>query len=285
MSKIRPNTFDAGAAAAARAAAGLTQQQVADAVGRTKALVQHWEAGRRQPYPETTRALADLYGVDVADLLVSPLELAMADLATVRRAQRITVEAMAERIGVSTRSVEQVEAGARMPDDPMVWAAGYKLSLPALATAWRNTPPPAPAPLEPGSPTRRIEPGPTSPVTTALASEYGAETERLHASAPDLASDDLGMVRRRARISGDQMALRVMAPGDPAPKLRELYRVEAATYLPPDPVRWSRAYGLSVRALAACWRRGWVGSHGGAGKHTVDLRDDDERPPGRPGPG
>ena len=149
MSKIRPNNFDAGAAAAARAAAGLTQQQVADAVGKTKALVQHWEAGRRQPYPEITRALADLYGVDFEDLLVSPLELAMADMATVRRAQRITVDEMAERIGVSTRSIEQVEAGARMPDDPITWAAGYKVSLPALATAWRNTPPPSGEPLAP----------------------------------------------------------------------------------------------------------------------------------------
>ena len=285
MSKIRPNNFDAGAASAARAAAGLTQQQVADAVGKTKALVQHWEAGRRQPYPEITRALADLYGVDVADLLVSPLELAMADMATVRRAQRISVEEMAERIGVSTRSIEAVEAGARMPDDPIAWAAGYRVSLPALATAWRNTPPaPVAESLEPVG-GRRIEPGPTSPVTTALATAYDAEPERLQVSAPDLDHDDLGMVRRRARISGEQMAMRVMAPGDPAPKLRELYRVEAATYLPPDPVRWARAYGLSVRGLAACWRRGWIGPHGGAGKHTVDLRDGDDRPPGRPGRG
>jgi transcriptional regulator with XRE-family HTH domain len=284
MSKIRPNNFDAGAAAAARAAAGLTQQQVADAVGKTKALVQHWEAGRRQPYPEITRALADLYGVDVEDLLVSPLELAMADMATVRRAQRISVDEMAERIGVSTRSIEQVEAGARMPDDPITWAVGYKVSLPALATAWRNTPPPIAESLAPVG-GRQIEPGPTSPVTTALATAYDAEPERLQVSAPDLDHDDLGMVRRRARISGEQMALRVMIPGDPAPKLRELYRVEAATYLPPDPVRWARAYGLSVRALAACWRRGWIGPHGGAGKHTVDLRDSDDRPTGRPGRG
>jgi transcriptional regulator with XRE-family HTH domain len=284
MSKIRPNNFDAGAAAAARAAAGLTQQQVADAVGKTKALVQHWEAGRRQPYPEITRALADLYGVDVEDLLVSPLELAMADMATVRRAQRISVDEMAERIGVSTRSIEQVEAGARMPDDPITWAVGYKVSLPALATAWRNTPPPIAESLAPVG-GRQIEPGPTSPVTTALATAYDAEPERLQVSAPDLDHDDLGMVRRRARISGEQMAMRVMTPGDPAPKLRELYRVEAATYLPPDPVRWARAYGLSVRALAACWRRGWIGPHGGAGKHTVDLRDSDDRPTGRPGRG
>jgi transcriptional regulator with XRE-family HTH domain len=284
MSKIRPNNFDAGAAAAARAAAGLTQQQVADAVGKTKALVQHWEAGRRQPYPEITRALADLYGVDVEDLLVSPLELAMADMAMVRRAQRISVDEMAERIGVSTRSIEQVEAGARMPDDPIAWAAGYKVSLPALATAWRNTPAPIAESLEPVG-GRRIEPGPISPVTTALATAYDAEPERLQVSAPDLDHDDLGMVRRRARISGEQMAMRVMAPGDPAPKLRELYRVEAASYLPSDPVRWARAYGLSVRGLAACWRRGWIGPHGGAGKHTVDLRDGDDRPPGRPGRG
>jgi hypothetical protein len=185
---------------------------------------------------------------------------------------------------VSTRSIEQVEVGARMPDDPIAWAAGYKVSLPALATAWRNTPAPIAESLEPVG-GRRIEPGPTSPVTTALATAYDAEPERLQVSAPDLDHDDLGMVRRRARISGEQMAMRVMAPGDPAPKLRELYRVEAASYLPPDPVRWARAYGLSVRGLAACWRRGWIGPHGGAGKHTVDLRDGDDRPPGRSGRG
>ncbi len=199
MSKIRPNNFDAGAAAAARAAAGLTQQQVADAVGKTKALVQHWEAGRRQPYPEITRALADLYGVDVEDLLVSPLELAMADMAMVRRAQRISVDEMAERIGVSTRSIEQVEAGARMPDDPIAWAAGYKVSLPALATAWRNTPAPIAESLEPVG-GRRIEPGPISPVTTALATAYDAEPERLQVSARRTTPNPSGC-RSRPRTS------------------------------------------------------------------------------------
>jgi hypothetical protein len=74
-----------------------------------------------------------------------------------------------------------------------------------------------------------------------------------------------------------------MPPGDPAPKLRELYRVEAATYLPPDPVRWAGAYGVSVRALAACWRRGWIGPHGGSGKHSVDLRDGNDRLADDPG--
>ena len=243
--------------------------------------MQHWEAGRRQPYPEVTRALAELYGVDVQDLLTSPLELAMADLATVRRAQRIDLQEMAHRIGVSTRSIEQVEAGARMPEDPITWAAGYRVSLPALATAWRNTTAP---PLDAVAPVsdRSITPGPTAPVTTALARTYAAAPETLQVAAPDLARDDLGMVRRRARVTGDQMALRVMAPGAPAPKLRELYRVEAATYLPPEPVRWAHAYGLSVRGLAACWRRGWIGPHGGAGKHTVDLRGDDDQPPGDP---
>ena len=259
MSKIRPNNFDAGAAAAARAAAGLTQQQVADAVGKTKALVQHWEAGRRQPYPEITRALADLYGVDVEDLLVSPLELAMADMATVRRAQRISVDEMAERIGVSTRSVEQVEAGARMPDDPITWAAGYKVSLPALATAWRNTTPPTGRVARPGGRS-------SDRARTDLAGHHrtGHRVRRraraLQVAAPDLDHDDLGMVRRRARISGEQMALRVMTtrrPGAQAARAvpRRGRDLPAAR---PGPVGW--AYGLSVRALAACWRRGWIGS-------------------------
>jgi transcriptional regulator with XRE-family HTH domain len=268
VSKVRPQTFDAAAAAAARAEAGLSQQQVADRVGLTKAQVQHWEAGRRQPYPEVTAQLAELYGVDVEDLLISPLELATADLLTVRLAQRISAAEMADRIGVSTRTVETVESGARMPDDPIVWAGAYRVSLPALATVWRNIAPP-PETLDlaprPGGATATAE---LAPVTVAVGSVYGVDPADLHSTAADLSSDDLGMVRLRARVSAEEMAVRVLPPGSQVPKVREVYRVEAATYLPPDPVRWAKAYGLTVRALAACWRRGWVGSRGGAGKHA-----------------
>ena len=274
MSKVRPQTFDAASAAAARAAAGLTQRQAADAVGLTKANVQHWEAGRRQPYPEVTTKLAELYGVPVEDLLISPLDLATADLLTVRLAQRMTADQVAERVGASTRTVELVEAGARMPDDPIVWAAGYRLSLPALATAWRNTPPPesdldlAPRPVDPAS-----APAEPSAVTAALADTYQADPASLQHSPPDLAVDDLGMVRLRARVSVEEMALRVAPPGARSTKVRDVYRVESAIYLPPDPVRWARNYGLTVRALAACWRRGWVGTRGGAGKHPDPGHD------------
>lgn len=283
MSKIRPNNFDPDAARQARQAAGLSVQQVADAVGKTRALVTHWEAGRRQPYPDTTAALAQLYGVTPEDLLTSPLELATADLATVRRAQRISPEQMADRVGVSTRTIEQVEAGVRMPEDPLAWSAGYRLSLPALATAWRNTPPPATPLGEALAPVRTPPPPmPANPVTTALADAFDTDPGILVDPTPDLDHDDLIMVRRRARISAELMAARVQAPDEPAPKLRELYRVESATYLPPDPVRWAHAYGLSVRALAACWRRGWVGQRGGRGKHPETRRHPGDRAPGRP---
>ena len=283
MSKVRPQTFDPAAAAVARTAAGVTQQQAADAVGLTKANVQHWEAGRRQPYPEVTAKLAQLYGVPVEDLLISPLDLAIADLLTVRLAQRMTRDEIAERVGASTRTVELVESGARMPDDPVVWAAGYRLSLPALATAWRNTPTPdsdldlAPRPVNPAS-----LPAEPSAVTTALADTYQTDPVALHHSAPDLAGDDLGMVRLRARVSVEEMATRVAAPGARSTRVRDVYRVESATYLPPDPVRWAHGYGLTVRALAACWRRGWVGTRGGPGKHPNPGHD---RAPGRGGPG
>ncbi|MGB7964147.1 MAG: helix-turn-helix transcriptional regulator, partial [Propionicimonas sp.] len=214
-----------------------------------------------------------------------PLDLAIADLLTVRLAQRISPEEMAQRVGASTRTVELVEAGDRMPDDPVVWAAAYRLSLPTLATAWRNTPAPdagqqlAPRPVDP-------DPAPeqTTPVTAALGSAYGVDPAALHRGAPDLSSDDLGMVRLRARISDEEMATRVQAPGTPAPKVREVYRVESATNLPPDPVRWARAYGLTVPALAACWRRGWVGTRGGTGKHTTPGPDSErDRRSDRPG--
>ena len=295
MSKIRPQTFHPDAAAAARAASGLTQRQVADAVGMAKANVQHWEAGRRQPYPAVTEKLAELYGVDVEDLLISPLELATADLITVRLAQRISAEEMADSLGVSTRTVEVIESGARMPHDPITWAAAYRLSLPALATAWRNTtPPPEMLDLAP-SPGAQPTAGDLPPVTVAVGAAYGVDPAALHTSAPDLASDDLGMVRLRARVSADEMAVRVLPPGQSAPKVREVYRVEAATYLPPDPVRWAHAYGLTVRGLATCWRRGYLGTRGGAGKHAAPPPDNpgtpataaggSSEPPGAAAPG
>ncbi len=51
-----------------REAAGLTREDVAQACGRSAAVVASWEQGRHRPYRRTILAVADVLGVTVADL-------------------------------------------------------------------------------------------------------------------------------------------------------------------------------------------------------------------------
>jgi len=53
----------------ARTDAGLTQRQVADALGVPHTYPSRWERGIVAPRPESLLALADLFGIDPAALL------------------------------------------------------------------------------------------------------------------------------------------------------------------------------------------------------------------------
>lgn len=48
--------------AAARIAAGMTQQQLADAIHTTQAMIARWETGRRTPKVATLKRIADALG-------------------------------------------------------------------------------------------------------------------------------------------------------------------------------------------------------------------------------
>ncbi|MDX3578657.1 helix-turn-helix transcriptional regulator [Streptomyces sp. FL07-04A] len=61
--------FSGGRLRAARRAAGLTAEQVADAVGRSPWAVWRWERGAAQPGIGTADLLADAVGVSLPDLL------------------------------------------------------------------------------------------------------------------------------------------------------------------------------------------------------------------------
>lgn len=52
---------------AAREAKGLTQKQVAEAMGRKQQVVGHWETGYSQPDANTLFELCDLYGLSIDD--------------------------------------------------------------------------------------------------------------------------------------------------------------------------------------------------------------------------
>ncbi len=54
---------------AARNGAGLTQEQVAEALGVSRQAVSKWENGTAEPSTSNLLALAKLYEVDVSELL------------------------------------------------------------------------------------------------------------------------------------------------------------------------------------------------------------------------
>lgn len=55
-----------------RRAKPMTQAALAKAIGVTTATVGNWESGRSTPPLKTLKAIADVLGVTVSDLLASP---------------------------------------------------------------------------------------------------------------------------------------------------------------------------------------------------------------------
>ncbi len=54
---------------AARKAAGMTQQQLADALGVAQVSVTRWERGEREPRVSTLKRIAAVLGCDLRDLI------------------------------------------------------------------------------------------------------------------------------------------------------------------------------------------------------------------------
>lgn len=54
---------------AARIAAGMTQQQLADALGIAQQSVARWETGEREPRVSTLKRIAAALGCDLRDLI------------------------------------------------------------------------------------------------------------------------------------------------------------------------------------------------------------------------
>lgn len=62
---------------AARVNAGLTQEDVAKRLGKSKNTIVSWEKGKSSPDIETGKALAKMYGVSVNDLIFLPCDCAL----------------------------------------------------------------------------------------------------------------------------------------------------------------------------------------------------------------
>ena len=114
--------FDAARLRAARAAAGLTVTQVAEATGVVPAAVRVWESGSSAPTPQRVVRLAAALGVDVESLLLPPaLPVTLAQRRQARGLLQVDVAAV---LGVTANQYSAVERG--VADCPATW-------VPALA--------------------------------------------------------------------------------------------------------------------------------------------------------
>ncbi len=70
---------------AARVNAGLTQEEVAKKVKKSKNTIVNYESGKRSPDMVTGKALAELYGCSVDDLIFFPNNCALSTMSNEER--------------------------------------------------------------------------------------------------------------------------------------------------------------------------------------------------------
>lgn len=110
--------FDPSGFRAAYEGRGLTQAEVAEAIGVTVGTVGRWVRGKGAPSPRLFAALVEQLGLPRSEML-APLA-PNADLAALRTRAGLRQEDVAERLGVQASDVSEMELGAgRMRDE---WA-------------------------------------------------------------------------------------------------------------------------------------------------------------------
>ncbi|MET8703657.1 helix-turn-helix domain-containing protein [Kitasatospora sp. NPDC004723] len=87
---------------------GLTQQEVADAIGCSRSSVSEWETRGRVPRAARLKALASLLRVKVSDLLAPPNPTSLKEL---RTSAGLLQESVAKRLGVRNTTYCDVENG------------------------------------------------------------------------------------------------------------------------------------------------------------------------------
>ena len=124
--------FSGARLAAARAAAGLTQERLANIVGTEQTRVSDWERGATTPRPGLIPELAAAVGMDALEFLgADPAEPALEDL---RLAAGLSRQALAEEIGISLARYRRVEIGAtrRDPNAELIAHVAHVLAVPVV---------------------------------------------------------------------------------------------------------------------------------------------------------
>jgi len=109
VGKTSAPAFSPARLAQARRAAGLSNAQLAEAVGVRRQEVVRWQSltTPRTPRPQLQLQLARALGVDVADLV----EQTAVSLATLRRARGLTQADLAEQSGLPRSTIQALETG------------------------------------------------------------------------------------------------------------------------------------------------------------------------------
>lgn len=102
--------------AEARVAAGLTQQQLADALGVSKPRVSEWERGHTEPRASRLPAVARAVGVDPLQLVAEDYD--HLDLEALRMAAGLSRQDLAAAIGMTLPRYQRLESGERASDPP-----------------------------------------------------------------------------------------------------------------------------------------------------------------------
>jgi transcriptional regulator with XRE-family HTH domain len=123
--------FSGARLAAARVAAGMTQEQLARSIGSDQARVSEWERELFSPRPEQVPVLAAAVGVDPLQLLDIGAD--GPELETLRLAAGLSLQAIAAAAGTSVSRYRRIERGARLenPPDELVERLARVLSVPS----------------------------------------------------------------------------------------------------------------------------------------------------------
>ncbi len=118
-------------------AAGLSQIELADALGVQQATVSMWENGTRSPHPTRIKCIAAVLGIEPDELLLGPIDPTTVTLGAFRQATGLSQAALAARLEVRPSVVSGVEIGRYWPEALLAqWCALLGITSGQFRDAW-----------------------------------------------------------------------------------------------------------------------------------------------------
>ena len=126
-------SFSGSRLAARRHAAGLTQHRLAQLVDTEQSRVSEWERGVMTPRPNLMPKIAAAVGMDALEFLAA--DPALPTLEDMRLASGLTMQAVADRIGITQLRYRSIEIGAtrRDPEAHVIDSLAVIFAVPPVA--------------------------------------------------------------------------------------------------------------------------------------------------------